>query len=274
MSTTLSDLTVAVLDTLAATPGLAAVRLANQSHPPDGIALPAGVLVMLDATAQDDIDRLTRVRFELTLWRRDIDPQANVLALAELADAASDTLLAEPTLGGLAVPGASGAATEIARLAPARADPPLACLAMHVVCHVLAADALAPQPAEKLVLIDQQPVLASGPHMLTVGPFAKRRLDRTFAGLDGVVSIDLGATTRPITIAGRLVADTADDLLDQMAALAGLNSSADLLTLAVGDGRTFSNVRLEDIRWGRMLAPGGEQRSAIAYQMQLSQLAW
>lgn len=273
MSTTIRDLTTAVLDALAATPGLASVRLAGGAAPPDAANLPAGSLVLLDAAATDDIDRLVRVRFELTVWRRDADAQANALALTELAEAAADTLLAEPTLAGRAVPNPDGSAIQIVRLASGRAAPPLGCATLQIVCHSLADDGLAPAPPDQQVRIDDEPLLASGPHAITVGQFKRRRIDRTFAGIDGVVSIDLGAGGRAIAIAGRLVASDRDGLLDQMAALSALNASAGLHTLQVGDGRTFANVRLEHIRWGRLLLAGPDARSAVGYEMQLVQLA-
>jgi hypothetical protein len=259
---------------VSATPGLAAARLAAEPEPPDSASLPAATLMLHDAAppADDDLDRLARVRFELALWRRDPDRQANVLALARLADAVVDSLLADPSQGGLAVVGPHGAATQVLRLGPGKAASPLACLLLQVGCWVIPPDGLAPPPEDQQVLIDGESLLSGGPHWLTAGEWQRRRIERTFAGLNGAGCIDLGATTRPISLTGRLVADDVDGLLEQIAAVSGLNAGGSLHTVACGDGRSFANCRLDAVRWGRLLTAGTDRLACIGYRIELAQM--
>ena len=273
MVTTYSDLTAALLAATSRTAGLATVRLWPDATPPEPAQWPAATINPPQLISHaEHLDRLAAARFDLTLWRRDADRQANLLALGRLADNVTDAILADPTQGGLAVIGPRGAATEVVREGPGKTAAPLASLRLQIHCWTIPADGLTPPPADQRVVIDGVDLLASGPQNLVVGDWQRRRVDRTFCGLDGVVSIDLGATRRPIRLSGRLVAEQRDGLLDQIAAVSALNTSWNLHTLTCGDGRTFSNVRLDEVAWGRLLAAGADGRACIGYDITWSQL--
>jgi hypothetical protein len=274
MFTTYSDLTAALLAATSRTAGLATIRLWPDGTPPEPAVWPAATLStpQLVSHVAGDLDRLVIVRFDLTLWRRDTDRQVNLLALGRLADGATDALLADPSQGGLAVAGPNGAATEVVRLGPGKVALPLASLRLQVNCWAIPPDGLTAAAADQRVRIDGADLLASGPQELVVGDWQRRRVDRTFCGLDGVVSIDLGATHRPIRLSGRLVANQRDALLGQIAAVSSLNASGNLHTHACGDGRSFANVRLDGIRWGRLLAAGANRPACVGYELTWSQL--
>ncbi len=273
MLTTMNELIESLRATLAGTAGLAGVQLADSPDAPDAAQLPAATFVPagLDGRAGDPVDDLMRARFELTLWRRDASRSANAVALMALASAAIEALLADPTQGGLAVIGPNGLASELLEVRPARATPPLGGLTVRFACWQIPPQGLAALPADQRVLIGGADLLGSGPHALTVGDWARRRLDRRFAGLDGLLSIDLGAGGRPMTIRGRLVADSAASLMMRVAAIEALAEPGALHTVAAPDGRSFANVRMEDIRAGRVLSAAG--KSAVGYELSLLQLA-
>ncbi len=268
MTTTTLDLTQALLTAVADTPGLATANLIDTAGEPDSARLPAATLMPLECAlpSQDDLDRLTRVRLELALWRRDADRQSNMLALAGLADAVTDSLLADPSQGGLALAGPGGAATEVSHAGSRKSAPPLANLVLHIDCWVLPAGGRAPLPADQQVLIDGQSLVGSGPHALTVGEPERRRLDRQFSGLDGRVVIDLGDSPRTLTLTGRLVAANSDSLLEQIAAISVLNGGGGLHTIVAPAG-TFGEVRLDHVRWGRLLNAGASSDAMIGYEI-------
>ncbi len=271
----LTELTNALRDALAGAAGLAAVHLAAGPGPFESAQLPAATLTLADLRrgGGDDPDGLAQVRYELTLWRRDASGQANAAALHVLSDAAVAALLADPTQGGLAVPGPGGRATEILSVQPGRRQaPPLGSLDVQVACWIIPPDGLTPLPAGQQVELDGAALLASGPHTLTVGDWQRRRAERQFAGLDGTVSIDLGASHRSLTLAGRLVADSRAELLAQIQAVEDLNDALPHV-LAGPDGRTFYNVRVGGIEWGRVFSPAADAVSCVGYRIELAQLA-
>jgi len=273
MTTTLTNLTSALADAIAQADGLAAVHLTAAAGPFDTAPLPAATLSLarLDRGSADDfLDGLWRVEFELAIWRRDGQPQANAAALQALADDAIDALLEDPTQGGLASPGSGGSPTEILRVSPGpQQGPPLGSILIRFACRVLPADGLTPLPEPERVQIDGSSPLASGPHRLVIHGEHRRRIDRAFAGLNGTVSIDLGSSGRTMTLAGRLVGISRADLLVQVADVESFNDGLGH-TLAAPDGRTFAGVRFDEIRWGRVLSPDADGVSAIGYQIDLS----
>lgn len=272
MTTQLPSLLTNLRNALAKTGGLAACHLSAEPGPFDTAPLPAGTLALHRVERDGGVDGLMRAEFDLTLWRRDGSRPANAAALAALADAAIAALLADPTQGGLALPGPDGVATQVSVVAPGRhQSPPLGSLLVRFACRLMPADGLVPTPEVDRVTIDSKQPLASGPHVLTIGAWSRRRLDRTFAGLDGTVSIDLGATARPMTLTGRLVAPGREALLVSVAAVESLNDGRPH-TVAAPDGRALANVRIDDIEWGRVLSPAPASTSCIGYRIAMSQL--
>lgn len=272
--TALSDLSSALLAAVAGATGLASAHRASDAAPPDSARLPAATLRLRELSSQagDELNRLARATFDLTLWRHDTDRQRNLVALERLADDVIDSVLFDPTQGGLAVAGPAGRATEVVIKGVGKADPPLACLALEVNCWVLPADELVPNPADQQVLIDDEAVFASGPHTLVVTDGQPQLLERRFGGLVGAIAIDLGPSSRTLTLTGRLIADDRDALLAQVAAVAALTPSACAHTVTAADGRSFLNVHVTSARWGRILSAGDESPACVGYQMQMTQM--
>ncbi|MCG3180558.1 MAG: hypothetical protein BIFFINMI_02920 [Phycisphaerae bacterium] len=275
MTMQLKQLTAA-LRAAAATGGLAAVHVTADARPPDAAPLPAATLNLSRwhrPAPGDFLDGLARAEFDLTIWRRDGSTAANAAGLAELADGVVAALLADPSQGGLALPGPGGAATEILAVAPGRDQaPPMGSMLVRAACWLLPPDGLTPQAQADRVTIDGESPLASGPHVLAVGGWRRRRVDRNFAGLDGTVSVELGASVRPMRLVGRLVGDGGADLLVQVADLESL-ARGTLHTLTAPDGRVFADVRVSEIEWGRVLTPAADGAAAcVGYRMTLEQL--
>ncbi len=55
-------------------------------------------------------------------------------------------------------------------------------------------------------------LFGSGPHEFLLGPWQRSLQARGFAGLNGLLLLDMGLRSRTITQTGRLQADSADDL--------------------------------------------------------------
>ncbi len=96
-------------------------------------------------------------------------------------------------------------------------------------------------------MLDGQALFDEQELTMTVGSPSRAALERTVAGLDGVLSIDLGARARPIRQTGVLRATSRAALQARMDAItAFLDGRTHILTTA--DRRTFDNVRLDSFQ--------------------------
>jgi hypothetical protein len=97
------------------------------------------------------------------------------------------------------------------------------------------------------VMLDGQAVFDEQELTITVGSPSRAALERTVAGLDGVLSIDLGARARPIRQTGVLRATSRAALNARIDAItAFLDGQTHMLTTL--DGRTFDNLRVDSFR--------------------------
>jgi hypothetical protein len=116
------------------------------------------------------------------------------------------------------------------------------------------------------VTLDGQTVFDEQELMIAVGSPGRASLERSIAGLDGVLSIDLGARSRRIRQTGVLRA----------AGQAALNARIDAIaafldgrthTLATADGRVYDNLRVDSFQQlrERTAGPGIVVEYEIAY---------
>jgi hypothetical protein len=116
------------------------------------------------------------------------------------------------------------------------------------------------------VTLDGQAVFAEQKLTIVVGSPSRASLERTVAGLDGVLSIDLGARSRRIRQTGVLYAAGRVAMNAQIDAItAFLDGRTHTLTTA--GGRTYNNLRMDSFQPLRERAggPGIVVEYEIAY---------
>ncbi len=89
-----------------------------------------------------------------------------------------------------------------------------------------------------------QDLFGSGPHRFQFGAWQRRLQPRGFAGINGEQVLDLGIRSRRIFQAGRLQADTPQNLKGLLDAI-NSRSDASEHTLVDNHGLSFSRVILE-----------------------------
>jgi hypothetical protein len=105
---------------------------------------------------------------------------------------------------------------------------------------------------------------------IKVGSFSRGRMERAVAGLDGVVSIDLGERDRKITQKGELRAVSRSQISERIGAISG-SMDGDTHTLVTDSGEEFDNLRVDSFRVTRERVSGGGM--AIDYEIVYTQLA-
>jgi len=94
-------------------------------------------------------------------------------------------------------------------------------------------------------------------------------VEKTVAGLDGVLSIDLGKRSRLLKQSGVLSAVSGDVLDEKIAAISALMDGGSH-TLAISDGREFENVRVDSFETQQKLFSGNGVR--CGYKIVYTQL--
>ena len=103
-----------------------------------------------------------------------------------------------------------------------------------------------------------------------VGSFTREHLERTAAGLDGVISIDLGGRGRKVRQKGELRARSKTELNDRVAIISTF-MDGQTHTLTTSDTETFENVRIDSISVKNERASGA---GVVAdYEIAYTQLA-
>jgi hypothetical protein len=105
---------------------------------------------------------------------------------------------------------------------------------------------------------------------IEVGSFSRGRTERAVAGLDGVVSIDLGERDRKITQKGVLRAVSRSQISERIGTISG-SMDGDTHTLVTDSGEEFHNLRVDSFRVTRERVSGGGV--AIDYEIVYTQLA-
>jgi hypothetical protein len=119
------------------------------------------------------------------------------------------------------------------------------------------------------VRLDGQALFDEQELTITLGSPSRAALERTIAGLDGVLSIDLGARSRKIRQTGVLRA----------ASRAALNARIDAVTafldgrthtLTTADGRTYDHLRVDSFQ--PLREHTGGPGPAVEYEIAYTQL--
>jgi hypothetical protein len=97
------------------------------------------------------------------------------------------------------------------------------------------------------VTLDGQAIFDEQGLAITVGSPSRASVERAVAGLDGVVSIDLGARSRQIRQTGTLRAPSRTAMHARTRALSALIDGR-THTLATGDGRVFEGLRVDTFK--------------------------
>lgn len=90
---------------------------------------------------------------------------------------------------------------------------------------------------------------------ISVGSWERSSIDRSAAGVDGVVSVDLGLRSREIVQRGLIWAFTSEQLLSKFDN-ARMLMDGGIHTLVVSDGRVFSRLRVDSVEQGRKAFSG------------------
>jgi hypothetical protein len=114
--------------------------------------------------------------------------------------------------------------------------------------------------------LDGQPVFDEQELVVTAGSLRRASLERTFCGLDGVLSIDLGARAREVQQTGVLRAAGRAAMRTRVATImAFIDGRTHVLKTA--DGREYPNLRMDAFRQTneRSGGPGVVLEYEIAY---------
>ncbi|MBE0537436.1 MAG: hypothetical protein IH624_17370 [Phycisphaerae bacterium] len=104
---------------------------------------------------------------------------------------------------------------------------------------------------------------------LEVGTWTRQTVERTAAGLDGVVSVDLGRRSRSLVQRGQLRAFSEAGLRAQLCDVCGL-ADGQVHTLLVSDGQLFADVRVDGVYVSERVTGGGGVR--CEFEMRYTQL--
>jgi len=116
------------------------------------------------------------------------------------------------------------------------------------------------------VMLDGQAIFDEQELTITIGRLSRATLERAVGGLDGVLSIDLGARSRPLRQAGVLRAVSRAAMNARIDAIAAF-LDGQTHTLTTADGRTYGNLRVDSFEQLRehIGGPGIVVEYEIAY---------
>lgn len=97
------------------------------------------------------------------------------------------------------------------------------------------------------VTLDGQAMFDEEQLTICVGSPTRASVERAVAGLDGVLSIDLGARSRPIRQTGALHAPSRIAMHTRILAIAGFIDGL-THTLVTADGQTLSDLRMDSFK--------------------------
>ncbi len=94
-------------------------------------------------------------------------------------------------------------------------------------------------------------------------------IERAVAGLDGVLSIDMGGRARKIRQRGTLRAQSRTQMNDRISTVSAY-MDGDTHTLVTGDGDKFDNLRMDSFKVSKEQASGGGM--VVDYEIVYTQL--
>jgi hypothetical protein len=97
-----------------------------------------------------------------------------------------------------------------------------------------------------MVNLDGINLFGEGESQIEVGSFGRESIERSAAGLDGVVSIDLGERGRKIRQKGEIRARSKAELDSKVGAISAF-IDGDTHTLVGSQGERFENVRVDSV---------------------------
>jgi len=96
----------------------------------------------------------------------------------------------------------------------------------------------------RAICFDGQRLFGSGPHSVTAQSWRRQVIERGFAGLNGLISIDLGRRGREIKQTGRLAATSMAALKKMMDGIS-VYIDGQCYSLVDQDGTEYTNVRMD-----------------------------
>lgn len=94
-------------------------------------------------------------------------------------------------------------------------------------------------------------------------------IERAVAGLDGVLSIDMGGRAKKIRQRGTLRAKSQTQMNDRISTVSAY-MDGDTHTLVTGDGKKFDNLRMDSFKVSKERASGGGM--VVDYEIVYTQL--
>ena len=120
------------------------------------------------------------------------------------------------------------------------------------------------------VTLDQQALFDEQRLEIEAGSFRRDSLERAVAGLNGVLSIDLGQRSRKIRQRGTLRAGSRAQLDERISEISAC-MDGNTHTLVAADGRQFPNLRMDSFEVGNEHADGAGV--SVDYEIAYTQLA-
>jgi hypothetical protein len=105
------------------------------------------------------------------------------------------------------------------------------------------------------VTLDGQDLFDERQLEIEPGSFSRDSIERTAAGLDGVLSIDLGGRGRKIKQKGVLRARSRTEMEEKKIAISAY-MDGDMHTLVTGSGEEFANLRMDVFKVSRERTAG------------------
>lgn len=119
------------------------------------------------------------------------------------------------------------------------------------------------------VALDGQAIFDEQGLTITVGSPSRASVERAFAGLDGMLSIDLGARSRQVRQTGALHAPSRTAMSARTDAIAAF-IDGQAHTLVTADGRVFANLRMDSFK--RVAEYPGGPGVVVDYEIAYTQL--
>ena len=121
-----------------------------------------------------------------------------------------------------------------------------------------------------IIIFDDQKLFGNGPYTIVALSWQRKTIEKGFAGLDGVLSIDLGMRGRKLKQKGRLVANSATALVKQINTITSyINGKT--YTLLDQNGTSYANVRMDNFN---PLEPVGKaSQTRCEYEIIYTQLS-
>lgn len=117
--------------------------------------------------------------------------------------------------------------------------------------------------------LDGQPIFDEQELTVTAGSLSRASVERTFSGLDGILSIDSGARARPIRQTGVLRASGRAAMSARVATIMAFIDGRTHI-LRTTDGREYPNLRMDTFR--QISERNGGLGMVLEYEIAYTQL--